>query len=249
MEPQDSDKPLSDIETLWPALEEARSGTAEEVAAAQRRIIERYGGAVSRYLRGLLHDEHAAEELTQEFALALVRGDFRGADPQRGRFRAYVKAVLVHLVSHYCERRKKEARLLPADSAALAAVAAPSTDAESAFDSDWRKEVLTHAWNALASTNRTLYTVLHFRAEHPEVRSPEMAQRLRHELGKDVTAENVRQILRRARDKYSELLVQEVAQSLASPTRERVEEELEELGLLEHCRDAFESYQPSQPDR
>ena len=57
-----------------------------------------------------LKDADAADEVFQEFALRLVRGDFRRADPQRGRFRDFVKTALINMVINY---RKKKGRGVP----------------------------------------------------------------------------------------------------------------------------------------
>ena len=43
-------------------------------------------------------DADLADEMFQEFALRLVRGDFRNADAARGRFRFFLKTALYHLV-------------------------------------------------------------------------------------------------------------------------------------------------------
>src|SRR3712207_7176976 len=56
----------------------------------------------------LFRSEAAAEELLQEFAVRFLRGDFRRADPQRGRFRDYVKTALIHLVIDH--QRAEQAR-------------------------------------------------------------------------------------------------------------------------------------------
>src|SRR5262245_24363670 len=94
-----SDQPvldrLSRMSTSWSMLAQAHLAT-DEAARARQLLCERYQGAVRRYAQAVL-GESAAEELAQEFAL--VRGDFRGARPERGRFRDYVKSVVFHMVS------------------------------------------------------------------------------------------------------------------------------------------------------
>src|SRR5262249_26305047 len=99
---------LSGISTVWTLLRQAHEGTAEAAAFAKEALSQRYRKAVSASLRSALGDPAIAEELPQEFAVSLVRGDFRNVDPQRGRFRYYLKTVLSHLVSNY---RRKGRRL------------------------------------------------------------------------------------------------------------------------------------------
>src|SRR5262249_16077634 len=84
------------------------------------------------------------------------------------------------------------------------------------------------------------YTVLRFRADHPELSSREMAAQLGARLGKPLTATGVRQVLHRARERFADLLVEEVAQRLGDPTEERREEEFIELELCECCRVALQ---------
>src|SRR5262245_27419087 len=101
---------LDRISTSWTLLAQARDGDRDAASAAKRVLVERYGGAVRRYLGALLRDDDAADDLTQEFGLALIEGKLVNADPGRGRFRDYVKAVVLHLVSRY---RKQQKRLPP----------------------------------------------------------------------------------------------------------------------------------------
>ena len=101
---------LNEISTLWSVVLQANHDAAEAARLAQRRLLERYGGAVRRYLLGALRDPDAAEELFQEFALLLVHGDLRGADRQRGRFRDFVKGVLFHLIARHHREQKRRPR-------------------------------------------------------------------------------------------------------------------------------------------
>jgi len=233
---------LSSISTLWSMLRAAHEGDSEAAASAQHLLMRRYGQSVRRYLLGALRDPHAADELTQEFALALVSGSFRGADPQKGRFRDYLKSVLFHLVSKYRRGRKKDLAALAPDNAALADLAAPQEDLGAEFDHDWREDLLSRAWDALADAQPTAYAVLRFRAGHPTMPSAEMARQLAPQLNKPLSADGVRQALHRARDLFAGLLVEEVARSLEPATPDTVEEELRDLSLLDYCRPALDRY-------
>src|SRR5262249_47241948 len=115
MDRESQNQRLSRITTRWSLVCKAHSGPVEGAREAQLELRRRYGGAIDRYLLGALRDPEAAEELSQEFALRFIRGDFRGVDPRRGRFRDYVKAVLFRLVAHHYRRRQEQPRPLPAD--------------------------------------------------------------------------------------------------------------------------------------
>jgi hypothetical protein len=74
-----------------------------------------------------------------------------------------------------------------------------------------------------------------------------MAEQLSTRLGKPVTANWVRQELLRARMKFGDFLLDDLVHSLDQPTLERLEEELIDLGLLDHCRAALDRWQGRSP--
>src|SRR5262249_42768604 len=186
MQPDLPDQRLSLIPTLWSVVCQAHHGRAEAAQTARRQLLERYGGAVRRYLRQVLRDPEGADEVFQEFALSLLHGDLRGADPRRGRFRNFVKGTLFHLCAAYRRRQRKWPGPLPADGAELAAHP-DDAGADHQFVESWRDELLARAWAALeafeGATGQPLHTVLRFRADHPELRSPQMAEQLAARLG------------------------------------------------------------------
>ncbi|HEV3079329.1 MAG TPA: sigma-70 family RNA polymerase sigma factor [Gemmataceae bacterium] len=251
MDPKMSSKSLtshlSQITTLWSVWRVAHGGPAGAVQAAQARLLERYGGAIRRYLQSAVRDPEAVEELFQEFALRLLRGSLGGADPQRGRFRDFVKGVLFHLIADHHKRRQRLPRNLP-DKYPEPGIEPPSlADSDRAFLASWRDDLLARSWAALAEAEHRggppLYTVLRFRGDHPDLRSPDMAEQLAAKLGKPMSAVALRQNLHRAREKFANLLLEEVVQSLDSPTVEQLEQELIDLGLLEYCRAALQQRQ------
>jgi RNA polymerase sigma-70 factor (ECF subfamily) len=234
---------LSLISTAWSLVWRANHASTEEAKAARQQLLERYGGAVRRYLLNLLHDPDAADEVFQEFALRLVRGDLRGADPQRGRFRNFVKGTLLHLIADYRKRQRDWPGPLPDEGAALAANT-KGVESDAQFVESWCDELLARAWAALAeidaATGQPFYAVLRFRADHPQMRSPQLAEELTVQLGRPFTAVGVRQVLHRARGKFADLLLDEVTHSLENPTAEKCVQELVEVGLLDYCRPALE---------
>jgi RNA polymerase sigma-70 factor (ECF subfamily) len=233
---------LSDIPTLWSDVLRANDPDCDNGRAARHQLLERYGGAVRRYLRAALHDADAADEQFQVFAYRFLSGGLRGANQSRGRFRDFVKGVLFHIVADYHNDRRKRPATLSVDPPQANDEAAMAEE-DNRFLENWRAELLARTWTGLsafeANNGPPFYTVLRFRADHPDLRSHEMAIQLSDNLGKEMTAVGVRQILHRARDKFAELLLYEVRQSLESPTPERLEEELIDLGLYEYCRPAM----------
>lgn len=235
---------LSQIQTSWSMVLRAHEPGSDVVADAQTALMQRYGGAVYRYLVGFLHDYDAADDLAQEFALRFLRGDFRRADPARGRFRDYVKMVLRHLVADHHRRQVVRPRPLPEDAGDSVADGADADDLDRQFLESWRKELLARAWEALervqGEAGRPFYTVLRLRADHPELRSAQLAELLAARTGRPVTAGGIRQTLSLAREKFADLLIDEVAISLEDPGAEPIEQELIDLDLQAYCLPALE---------
>jgi DNA-directed RNA polymerase specialized sigma24 family protein len=235
---------LGAITTRWSLFERAHGGDEEVAQPARRELLERYGGAVRRYLRKVMCDPHAADDVFQEFALCLMRGELCGATPKRGRFRNFVKGTLFHLIADHRKRERRWPRSLQ-DGCVWAGDDAGDKESDRRFLESWREELLAHAWAALADadgkTGQCCYDVLRFRAQHPEMRSGEMAEQLAAQLGKSFTSAGVRQVLHRARERFAKLLLEEVSNSLESLLREELEQELVDVGLLEYCRPALEA--------
>jgi RNA polymerase sigma-70 factor (ECF subfamily) len=236
--PRSTDDRLSRISTQWTLIRRAHQGVSSAVTAAQHELMQRYCGAAYRYLLGALRDQDTAEELFQEFALRFVRGDFQAASPDRGRFRDYVKTALIHLVTDHHRRRQAAPGPLPDQYAAPRDSEDQLHEADAPFIPSWREELINHAWKTLAAMQSTYHAVLLLHVENPDLSSAAIAERLGAEQGRPMTAGNLRVTLHRARERYADLLVEEVARSLGAPTGEELVEELRQLGLLELCDSA-----------
>lgn len=244
MDPRVTDDRLSRISTQWTLIRRAHQRIPDAATAAQHELMQRYCGAAYRYLLGALRDQDAAEELFQEFALRFVRGDFRRADSERGRFRDYIKTALVHLVTDYYRRRRTEPGPLPDQCAEPQHDDREVDDVHTAFVASWREELIDQTWRSLAEAQPTYHSVLLLHVENPDMPSAEMAEKLTAKLQKSMAAGNLRVTLHRAREKYADLLVEEVARSLGTPSQETLVEELRELRLLQLCDSALKRRYP-----
>ena len=235
--PDDASR-LDMISTHWTMFDRAHHATDEAAATARANLLARYGGAVRRYLLGAVHDPDTADDLFQEFAYRFLHGDYRGASPERGRFRSFLKGVIAHLVADFCNRRKRQAPGLPED--LPDPVATSTSDDDRLFLESWRDELLVKTWESLAEvearTGQGFHTVLRCRVDHPNLRSPELAEQVGKRLDRPMTAAAVRQLLHRAREKFGELLRQHVTASLSTDDPEDVDRELSDLGLLHYLR-------------
>jgi RNA polymerase sigma-70 factor (ECF subfamily) len=235
---------LSSITTLWSLVVQAhREEPVDAAAAARRRLMERYSGAVHRYLLGALRDPEAADEVFQEFALRFLRGAFRNADPQRGRFRDFVKTAVFHLIADHHKRQRARPQPLDPEAHAPAVQPAPQGEQDRLFLDSWRQELLERTWVALADaerqTGQPCYVLLRLRTEQPALSSAELAERLGSRLGKGFTIAALRQALYRAREKFVDLLLDVVASTLEDASAEALDQELIDLGLLGYSRSAL----------
>lgn len=237
MEQAELDQRLSKIATMWTDVFRAHGSGVDAAVAARHRQMLRYSGAVYRYLLGAIRDPDAASDLSQEFALRFLRGDFHRAAPDRGRFRDYLKTTLVNLANDFHRSRQASPKALAADAAAP-----PDSIDGVDFESNWRAELLEQTWKALAEANPTFHATLLLRIEEPDLPSGEMADLLTKQLGRPITAENVRKTIQRAHAKFADLLLELVAESLDEPSNADLEDELKALDLLRYCRAALDRH-------
>ncbi len=220
---------------MWTVLREAHGGNTEAARAAQQLLVERYGPPIRRYLLKLTADEDAADELFQDFVVRLIEGDFRHAAPDRGRFRAYLKTILVRTVA----RRRQKQLPLTREVIEIEAPNEPEKSMDDAFDEGWREHLLLRTWSALRDARAVYVDALKLRVEHPHESSDELATRFSTIQGRVYSSESYRQLLHRSRRRFAQLLVMEVAHSLKTADREHVEDELSVLDLLPYCRHAL----------
>ncbi len=236
---------LSRIDTLWSVVRQANEGSMEKARQAQQTLLDRYGGAVRRYLLGSLRSEDAADEVFQEFSLKLVSGAFQRANASHGRFRAFLKTTLFHLIIDYQRRGKRNAaQALPGETPDRPFCEDRLAEEDRAWTRSWREELLAKGWAALArvekSSGTPYYTVLRFRAEHPELRSQEIADQLNGTIAKRLGSSSVRVLIHRARELLAEEVLDLVLDSIDDASLDECEQELIDVNLLEYCRPALQ---------
>jgi RNA polymerase sigma-70 factor (ECF subfamily) len=234
---------LSQISTQWTLLFAAHADTQEGAQVILAQMVQRYCGPVYRYLLAAVRDPDVAADLAQEFALRFLQGDFKRANPERGRFRSYLKTALFNLVADYRRSRKASARPLAADVAerprAQAALADHSGE-EAQYNQCWRETLLERTWQALEAFNPAYHAALTLRVAHPEMTSAEMADRISRQLNKPTNAAAARKSVERGHAKFADLLLDEVAATLEDTGPDEIEAELRELDLLRYCKSALD---------
>ncbi|HVS37989.1 MAG TPA: hypothetical protein VMS17_20685 [Gemmataceae bacterium] len=248
MSNNDKDLLHSWVTTIWSGVFGGR-GDDGDAKKARNHLLVRYHEAVYHYFVAKIRDPNAAHELYSNFAVKLIETDriLKNADPSRGRFRHYLKAALHHMVIDYYRSKKRGEQLRrmtfdPAEHDVIATNDEAERDAD--FSPIWRQELLNQAWKTLQTledrTGQPHYTVLRCQSDNPDLRAPQLAERLSAKLGKPFTPEAVRQALHRARGKFAALLLEEVERTLESPTIDDLEAELIDQQLLPYCKKALE---------
>jgi RNA polymerase sigma-70 factor (ECF subfamily) len=230
---------LSRMTTRWSLVRDAHTPAGDQTGPARQVLAEQYGGAAYRYVLGAVRDPDVADELSQEFAVRLLGGDFHRACPERGRFRDYLKTVLVNLINDHFRSRGKWPHALPVQAALPQASPESILDGPS-FEECLKEQFLDHAWSELERTQPRYHAVLLLRVEEPDLTSAEMAERLSSTTGTRWTAGSARKTLERARSRFADLLLHEVAEFLGADSAGDLQPELESLGLLRYCRSALE---------
>jgi DNA-directed RNA polymerase specialized sigma24 family protein len=199
------------------------------------RFVMRYGPAVQKYLLAILRDEHAADDVWQEMMVgSLLKRGGPGTWPGKGHFRDYLRTAARNAaLMHLRKANRHPLGALPED------VSGP---ADRGLDDDWRRSLLEKVWRQLDAGERAggsnfFHTALRIYTDHDDMDSPTQAKLASERLGRAVTAEAFRQQVSRGKRKMAELILTEVAETVADATAADVEAELVELGLMAFVRD------------
>lgn len=239
----DRDEHLSQIATSWSMVRNATAPDHPDRKPAQEQLLGIYSDSIRRYLMACLRDQSPADEVYQNFALKLVRGDLGAADPDRGKFRHFVKRVLYHLIVDFHRRKQREGakQELVADPSDHRVAGDPGDDAE--FRKNWREGLLSHAWDQLKVDQQQrggiYHSLLYAKVNGPNLSNDELLDRLEKETGTRPKSSSMRVTLHRARQRFADYLVEAVENSLPDRTPESLEEELIELDLMRYCEEAL----------
>jgi hypothetical protein len=204
------------------------------------KFVLRYSRAIQAYLLALLKQPHDADDVSQEFVMQFWQRGLAAADPDRGRFRDYLKVAVRRAAIAHLRQQGKEP--LANGSLERATALAGDNVADRRWQAEWRTCLLDRAWRGIDSHMRRhpgcgFDVALRVAREHPQLDSAARAALVATELGRPISAASFRQTLKRARDLLKELLIQEVSKTLREPTPESIEDELADLELLSLVRD------------
>jgi RNA polymerase sigma-70 factor (ECF subfamily) len=237
MSPSDA-SPARFATTHWSLIVAARDGEAAQAEAALADLCRAYWYPLYAFIRHQGHPADRAQDLTQEFFARLLEKDFLGAvDQEKGKFRSFLLAACKHFLANEHDRERALKRGGGRQSVSIdfrdadgryAHEPAHGETPERLFERRWALALLEQVLARLrgeyeAAGKRRLFGALKSRltgdaggARHA---------RTAGELGLSEGA--VKVAVHRLRQRYRELLREEIAQTLDDPAQ--VEEEIRAL--------------------
>src|SRR5439155_16978346 len=148
----------------------AAAGSSSRAREALERLCDAYWFPLYAYLRRR-HGPDEAQDLTQEFfAKEVLTGRvFKGVDPLRGSFRAWVLASLKHFTANAADARNAQKRGGGAQhEASYLEIADPALTPEELFERSWGFTLIARARDAVRARwakndNEALFHSLHSR--------------------------------------------------------------------------------------
>jgi RNA polymerase sigma-70 factor (ECF subfamily) len=213
--------------TRWTLIVAAGSSDSQESRSALQTLCSGYWYPIYVYLRRRGNDAERAQDLTQGFFLRLLeRPNFSVADPDKGRFRAFLLSSLKFFLSNELrdartQKRGSGIRELPFEigSGEEMYVREPFHDEtpERIFDRRWAHALLDRVVNRLRDE-----FVAHGKSEHfeklkgclldkSELPYAELAPQL------NTTEAALKAAISRLRKRYRELLRAEIAETVSDP--------------------------------
>lgn len=222
--------------TRWSLVERAGADDEESRAEALESLCRIYWMPVFAFVRGSGVEEESAKDITQSFFGKLLEKDYlTKADPERGRFRSYLLAMLKNFMADQRDHARRLKRgggvpHIPLDTPTALRLVADGETPEEAFDRRWAQTLIER----VAENLRTEAT----RAGRPEL-FESLLPYLSLEPDAGVYAEigaaagmsrgAVAMAVHRLRSRFRELIRHEVAETLADPAD--LDEEMKALRL------------------
>jgi RNA polymerase sigma factor (sigma-70 family) len=224
--------------THWSVVLAAGKDQSPQAQEALSRLCETYWYPLYAFVRRQGRNPHDAQDLTQEFFARLLRSHFFvAADPKRGRFRSFLLASLKHFLMHEWEKDRAQKRgggrsLVRFDAQAgetrYGVEPVEPLTAEAIFERRWALTLLDRVLERLGADYAVSGRAALFDALKPALTGEKALAGyadLAARLGMSEGALKV--AVHRLRQRYGELLREEIAHTVASPGE--VEGELRHL--------------------
>lgn len=214
--------------TRWSLVVTAGDRDGADARAALETLCTLYWPPLYAYIRRQGFEAATAEDLTQGFlVMVLERGDLARANPERGRFRSFLLTAVKHFLINEQEREQalkrggghlKLSLDFPSTESRLGLQPAEEVTPETLFERQWALTLLDRVrqllQNEYISTGRhSLYARLEGLLTGAGLEEKYSSVAL--ELGMSEGA--VKVAAHRLRQRFGEILRQEIAQTVASP--------------------------------
>jgi RNA polymerase sigma factor (sigma-70 family) len=224
--------------TRWSVVAAVGQGSSPQAQEALATLCRLYWYPLYAYARRRLASIEDAQDLTQEFFAQLLEKDYlQAADPNRGKFRSFLLTAFKHFMSK--ERDRAQAQKRGGGRAAL------PLDFQ-AGENRYHREPSDHLTPEILYERRWALTLLEqalglLRQEFIGAGKQQLFEVLKNTLTGDGSAEPYAQIaeklsmseqavkvaVHRLRQRYKELLREEIAQTVA--TNDEIDDELRDL--------------------
>lgn len=214
--------------THWTAVLGAHTTSDDAVSAAWDHLCQTYWPPLYAYLRQRGHPPADAEDLVQGFFAGLLERDsLRQVDRQRGRLRSFLLASLAHYAAnvhrdHNAQRRGGGRPLLHLDEPGMLqqceAALCVHPNPEILFDRLWARAVLTEAARRLREEFAARGKAATYEALREWLaREAAPGDYARAAAALQITEGALAAAVCRLRQRFRELIRQEVAQTVQSP--------------------------------
>ena len=222
--------------THWTVVLTASNGASSAADNALETLCKTYWYPLYAFIRRRGHQPHEAQDLTQEFFTRLLQKDYlRAVDPKKGKFRSFLLAALEHFLLNEWRRGKTQKRggafqFISLDQTAeqlYAQIPSAGLSPEKLYAQQWANTLLENVLNrfrnefVVAGKAEQFDRLKIFLTESRPVSYAELAAAL------GTTEAALKMTVSRMRQRYGELLREEIASTVSSPAE--VEQELREL--------------------
>ncbi len=224
--------------THWSVVLAAGDHGAPASSKALAELCECYWYPLYAYVRRRVSDVHEAQDLTQAFfEKILEQGTFAAADPERGRFRAFLLTACKRFLINEWNKDRATKRgggrqLLSLDfesgESKLNLVASDTLSPEQLYDQKWAITLLERVMDQLRGEYAAKQRLAHFETlKHFLAGSPAGADYAQAARAIGISETNAKVAVHRMRKRYRERLRSEIAQTVERP--EDVDEEIRDL--------------------
>ena len=224
--------------THWSAVLAATDHESPDASAALEQLCATYWYPLYAYIRHCGHSADDSQDLTQEFFYRLLQKDYLAqVDPRKGKFRSFLLAAVNHFLAKEWARartlkRGGRIRFIPLDEAQAEqryqAELSGERSPEEIYDRSWAIALLEKVLRRLREETAAAGHADRFEelkgvlvGERSSLSYAELAPRLR------TTEAALKMTVRRLRNRYAELLREEIANTVPGP--QEAEDELRHL--------------------